>query len=205
MALKNVRSTKHLQFQKNSRRLELSISKNTPHGRWGQGPGSVDPRFPAGLPFPVPEILEFVAFGASGNIFQQFPWTYPEFSLTTPEQAPETATALSSFLIVIHQFSSSPPTRKGQLCCFLVKWPKCEAAQLEPPDLRSTTTRPGCTHVRNSFALVQASRRNLRNVFIIGKSQRRGVKSCYRVPPPKPVLEASESGIRLYAPDPHIR
>ena len=37
-----------------SRRLELSISKNTPHRRWGQGPGSVDPRFPAGLPFPVP-------------------------------------------------------------------------------------------------------------------------------------------------------
>ena len=44
-------------FQKNSRRLELSISKNTPHGRWGQGPGRVDPMFPAGLAFPVPEIL----------------------------------------------------------------------------------------------------------------------------------------------------
>ena len=35
------------------------VQKNTPHGRWGQGPGSVDPRFLAGLPFPVPEILEF--------------------------------------------------------------------------------------------------------------------------------------------------
>ena len=44
--------------QKSSRRLELSISKNTPHGRWGQCPGSVDPRFPAGLPFPASEILE---------------------------------------------------------------------------------------------------------------------------------------------------
>ena len=61
-----------LGIQKNSRRLELSISKNTPHGRWGQGPGSVDPRFPTGLPFPVPEILEFVALRDSGNIFQQF-------------------------------------------------------------------------------------------------------------------------------------
>ena len=54
------------QIQKNSRRLELSISKSTLHGRWGQGPGSVDPRFPAGLPFPVSEILEFVAFRDSG-------------------------------------------------------------------------------------------------------------------------------------------
>ena len=53
-------------IQKSSRRLELSISTNTPHGRWGQGPGSVDPRFPAGLPFPVPEILVFVAFRDSG-------------------------------------------------------------------------------------------------------------------------------------------
>ena len=59
-------------YQKNSRRLELSISKNTPHGRWGQGPGSVDPRFLAGLPFPVPEILEFIAFRDPGNFFQQF-------------------------------------------------------------------------------------------------------------------------------------
>ena len=46
--------------------------KNIPHGRWGRGPGSVDKRFPAGLPFPVPEILEFVAFRDSGKLFQQF-------------------------------------------------------------------------------------------------------------------------------------
>ena len=75
-------------IQKNSRRLELSISKNTPHGRWGQGPGSVDPRFPAGLSFPVPEILEFVAFRDSGKIFQQFsrdfPGVFPENPRTDP-------------------------------------------------------------------------------------------------------------------------
>ena len=67
---------------------ELSISKNTPHGRWGQGPGSVDPRFPAGLPFPVPEIREFVAFRDSGKIFQQFsrsfPGTFLQNSCTDP-------------------------------------------------------------------------------------------------------------------------
>ena len=51
------------------KRMELSISMNTPHGRWGQGPGSVDPRLPAGLPFPVPEILEFAAFSDSGKFF----------------------------------------------------------------------------------------------------------------------------------------
>ena len=42
--------------------VDFNFKKNTPHGRRGQGPGSVDPRFPAGLPFPVPEILEFIAF-----------------------------------------------------------------------------------------------------------------------------------------------
>ena len=84
--------------QKNSRRLELSIPKNTPHGRWGQGPGNVDPRFPAGLPFPVPEILEFVAFRDSGKYFQQFSRDFPEFSSGRPEQTPETATAFSNFL-----------------------------------------------------------------------------------------------------------
>ena len=88
-------------FQKNSRRLELSISKDTPHVRWGQGPGSVDPRFPASLPFPVPAILEFVAFRGSGKFSSNFPGTFPEFSSRTPEQTPETATAFSSFLIIV--------------------------------------------------------------------------------------------------------
>ena len=37
----------------------------------------MDPRFPAGLPFPVPEVLEFVAFGDSGKIFQQFSRNFP--------------------------------------------------------------------------------------------------------------------------------
>ena len=68
----------------NSRRLELSISENTPHGRWGQGPGSVDPRFPACLPFPVPEILEFVAFRDSGKFFQQFSGDFPGLFLQNP-------------------------------------------------------------------------------------------------------------------------
>ena len=86
-------------IQKNSRRLELSISKNTLHGRWGQGPGSEDPRFPAGLPFLAPEILEFVAFRDSGKFSSNFPGTFPEFSSRTPKQTLETTTAFSSFLI----------------------------------------------------------------------------------------------------------
>ena len=60
--------------------------------------GSVGPRFPAGLPFPVPEILEFVAFGNSGKFSSNFPGTFPQFSSRTPERIPETATAFSSFL-----------------------------------------------------------------------------------------------------------
>ena len=73
--------------QKNSRRLELSTSKNTLHGGWGQGPGSVDPRFPAGLPFPVPEIPEFLAFrDCRENYPSDFPGIFLEFSSGTPEQ-----------------------------------------------------------------------------------------------------------------------
>ena len=83
--------------QKNSRRLELSISKNTPHGRWGQGPGSVDPRFPAGLPFPVPEILEFVAFGDSGKFFQQFSRNFPGTFLQNSRKDPRNSHSLLEF------------------------------------------------------------------------------------------------------------
>ena len=39
---------------------------------WDKAPGNVDPRFAAGLPFPVPEILELKAFCDSGKIFQHF-------------------------------------------------------------------------------------------------------------------------------------
>ena len=60
----------------------------------------MDPRFLAGLPFPVPEVLEFVAFRDSEKIVQQFSQNFPELSCRTPAKTPETATAFSSFLIV---------------------------------------------------------------------------------------------------------
>ena len=74
--------------QKNSRR---------PHGRLGQGPGSVDPRFPAGLPFPVPEILEFVAFRDSGKVFQQFSRDFPGVFLENPRTDPGNSHSLLEF------------------------------------------------------------------------------------------------------------
>ena len=83
--------------QKNSRRLELSISKNTPHGRWGKGPGSVDPRFPAGLPFPVPQILEFMAFRDPGKFFQQFSRNFPGVFLANPRTVPGNSHSLLEF------------------------------------------------------------------------------------------------------------
>ena len=83
--------------QENSRRLELSISKNTQHRRWGQGPGSVDPRFSAGLPFPVPEILEFVAFCDSGTFFQQFSPDFPGVFLRNPRTDPGNSHSLLEF------------------------------------------------------------------------------------------------------------
>ena len=75
--------------QKNSRRLELSILKNTPHGRWGEGPGSVDP--------PVPEILEFVAFRDSGKIIQQFSRNFPGTFLQNSRTDPRNSHSLLEF------------------------------------------------------------------------------------------------------------
>ena len=92
-------AARHDTFRKTREGWNCRFQKNTPHGRWGQGPGSVDPRFPAGLPFPVPEILVFVAFGDSGKFFSSnFPGIFPKLSSRTPAKTPETATAFSSFL-----------------------------------------------------------------------------------------------------------
>ena len=76
-------------------------SRKHPARRSGQGPGSVDPRFLAGFPFPVPEMLEFVACRDSGIIFQQF-----------SPQTPEAATAFSSFLkfLLVRPTISDPKT-----------------------------------------------------------------------------------------------
>ena len=48
----------------------------------------MDQRFPAGLPFPVPEILEFVAFRDSGNVFQEFSRDFPGVFLENPRANP---------------------------------------------------------------------------------------------------------------------
>ena len=109
------------QKKRNSRRLELSISKNTPQGRWGQGPGSVDPRFPAGLSFPVPEILEFVAFSDSGDFFQQFSRNFPGTFLQNSRKDPRNSYSLlefSEFQIPsgrCQQQSSRPLLENGKL------------------------------------------------------------------------------------------
>ena len=85
---RRIRLPPHLGFEfirKTREGWNCRFQKSTPHGRWGQGPGSVDQRFPAGLPFPVPEILEFVAFGASRKIF---PAIFPGLSRSFPREPP---------------------------------------------------------------------------------------------------------------------
>ena len=63
--------------QKNSRRLELSISENTRHGRMGS-------RFAFPGAFWA-EMLDFVAFGASGKIVHQ---NFPGLSQSFPREPP---------------------------------------------------------------------------------------------------------------------
>ena len=51
----------------------MSISKTPRTQGWEKAPGSVDPRFAVGLPFLVPEILEFkVARDSTATAFSVF-------------------------------------------------------------------------------------------------------------------------------------
>ena len=77
--------------------LERSLGKGGQNRRWGQGPGSVDPRFPAGLPFPVLEILEFAAFRDPGKFFQQFSRDFPGVFLENPRTDPGNSHSLLEF------------------------------------------------------------------------------------------------------------
>ena len=65
------------------------FQKNTPRGRWGPGPGSVDPRFPAGFAFPgarKPRICSICRFG---KIFLDIlSGTFPEFCSGNPRTDP---------------------------------------------------------------------------------------------------------------------
>ena len=109
--------------QENSRRLELSISKNTPRRRWGQGPGTVDPRFSAGLRFPVPEILKFLgpAFGRT-DFLRIFIFEPPDFfadflagfffffSSFLWEKCPEKSSRKIPGKILQNLYNKNPPT-----------------------------------------------------------------------------------------------
>ena len=58
---------------------------------------SVDPTFPAGLPFPVPEILEFMGFRDSGKFFQQFSRNFPGTFLQNSRKDPRNSHSLLEF------------------------------------------------------------------------------------------------------------
>ena len=57
----------------------------------------MDPRFPAGLPFPVPESLVFVAFCDSRKIFQQFSRNFPGTFLQNSRKDPRNSHSLLEF------------------------------------------------------------------------------------------------------------
>ena len=130
---------KWVKIQKNSRRLELSISENTPHGRWGQGPGSVGPRFPAGLPFPVPEILEFVAFRGSGKFFQQFSRDFPGVFPENPRTDPGNSHSLLEF------------SEKWSSLRNALRYPPLRRKSLANGDARFWCTQIGCTKIIMGF------------------------------------------------------
>ena len=55
--------------KKNPRRLELLISKNTPHRRWGQGPGQRRPKVPGRFAFPGAQNPRICSISRFGKIF----------------------------------------------------------------------------------------------------------------------------------------
>ena len=83
--------------QKNSRRLELSISKNTPPERWGQGPGQCGPKVPCRFAFPSGRNPRIVAFHDSGKIFQQFPHNFPRTFLQNSRKDPRNSHSLLEY------------------------------------------------------------------------------------------------------------
>ena len=87
--------------------------ENTPHGRLTRS-RECRPKVPqsAGLPFPVPNILEFVAFGNPGKIFQQFSRDFPTIFLQNspePLKYEKNCLAIHSFCLTVlffpHQIS----------------------------------------------------------------------------------------------------
>ena len=66
----------------------------TPRGRWGQGPGSVDPRHPAGLPF---QVLQSLAFRDTEKLSSIFPKIFPEISSGNPRTDPRNSHSLLEF------------------------------------------------------------------------------------------------------------
>ena len=86
--------------------------KKTPRTEGWDKVSGVSTQGSRGLPFLVPEILEFLAFRDSEKKKKSsnFPRTFPEFSSGTPERIPQTATAFSSFLN-IGANSVLPPER----------------------------------------------------------------------------------------------
>ena len=74
------------------------LLRKTPHTEgWDKVRGSVSPRFAAGLPFPAPEILEFVVLRDSGKLSSVSSGIFLQFLSGTPKEIPETVTAFSSF------------------------------------------------------------------------------------------------------------
>ena len=77
---------KHLSIVRKTREGWNCRFRKTPRTEgWDKVPGGVDPRLAAGLPLPVPEILVFKAFHASGNLF---PAIFPRFSWNIPREPP---------------------------------------------------------------------------------------------------------------------
>ena len=85
--------------QKNSRRLELSISKNSPPGRWGQGPGQCRPKVPGRFAFPSARDPRICSISRFGKIIPAvFPGLSRSFSREPPNASHKQAKPLSSFL-----------------------------------------------------------------------------------------------------------
>ena len=87
----------------------VDFEKHPAQEGWAKVQGSVDPRFAAGLPFPVPQMLEFKAFRNSGNFFQQFSRDFPGIFLGNARADPRNSHSLLEFSEFCEQTGRKAP------------------------------------------------------------------------------------------------
>ena len=127
---------------------------------WDKVPGVSAQGSPAGLPFPVPEILEFVAFGNSGKIFQQFSRDFPAIFLQNSRTDPGNSHSLLEFP------DSEWPSymlKSRELFSALLLWRFDQQSPYNPSNGPNHSLQGGCSQAHKGSSRHPTEHTNRRN------------------------------------------